>query len=269
MAELYRYAAFLSYSSKDAAFAHRLHAALEGFHIPKALGHFNLAGKPNRVYPVFRDREELAAGSLGTELEEALRASDALIVVCSPNAVASPWVDKEVRYFLSLGRPERCFAIIADGEPNATASGHPDQECFPPALREGPREWLAADARKTKDGFRNAWLKVVAGLLSVNAGVLQDRDRQRRRRLVLLGIAACFALAAAIATGVARLERSDAREAFTTRAILLTERGERSSALPFALAGLGGNRPRAEAALENLGGRLRLVSSLEPTSAQR
>ena len=263
MAELYRYAAFLSYSSKDAAFAHRLHAALEGFHIPKTLGHFDLAGKPNRVYPVFRDREELAAGSLGTELKEALRASDALIVVCSPNAVASPWVDTEVRYFLSLGRPERSFAIIADGEPHASASGNPDQECFPAALREGPREWLAADARETKDGFRNAWLKVVAGLLSVNAGVLQDRDRQRRRRLVLLTIAVCFALAAAIATGVARLERSDAREAFTTRAVLLTERGERTSALPFALAGLGGNRPRAEAALETLGGRLRLVAVLD------
>lgn len=262
MAELYRYAAFLTYSSKDAAFARRLHAALEGFHIPKTLGHFDLAGKPNRVYPVFRDREELAAGSLGTELEAALRASNALIVVCSPNAVASPWVDTEVRYFLSLGRPERAFAIIADGEPNASASGNPDQECFPAALREGPREWLAADARETKDGFRNAWLKVVAGLLSVNAGVLQDRDRQRRRRLVLLSIAGCFALVAIIATGVGKLDLSDAREAFTARAILLTERGERASALPFALAGLGGDRPRAEAALETLGGRLPLVAVL-------
>src|SRR5580698_2194409 len=188
MAELYRYAAFLTYSSKDAAFARRLHAALEGFHIPKTLGHFDLAGKPNRVYPVFRDREELAAGLLGTELEAALRASNALIVVCSPNAVASPWVDAEVRYFLSLGRPERAFAIIAEGEPNASASGNPDQECFPAALREGPR----------------AWLEVVAGLLSVNAGVLRDRDRQRRGRVVLLAIAGCFALAALIATGVGK-----------------------------------------------------------------
>ena len=263
MAELYRYAAFLTYSSKDAAFARRLHAALEGFHIPKTLGHFDLAGKPNRVYPVFRDREELAAGLLGTELEAALRASNALIVVCSPNAVASPWVDTEVRYFLSLGRPERAFAIIAEGEPNASASGNPDQECFPAALREGPREWLAADARETKDGFRNAWLKVVAGLLSVNAGVLRDRDRQRRGRVVLLAIAGWFALAALIATGVGKLELSDAREAFTARAILLAERGERTSALPFALAGLGGDRPRAEAALETLGGRLRLVAVLD------
>jgi hypothetical protein len=71
MAGTFRYAAFLSYASKDAVFAKRLHAALEGYRIPASLGHFNLAGHANRVYPVFRDREELAAGSLGGELESA------------------------------------------------------------------------------------------------------------------------------------------------------------------------------------------------------
>jgi hypothetical protein len=61
MAELYRYAAFISYSSKDAPFARRLHRALESYGIPASLGSFNLigGGKRNRIYPVFRDREEL------------------------------------------------------------------------------------------------------------------------------------------------------------------------------------------------------------------
>jgi len=262
MAGTFRYAAFMSYASKDAAFAKRLHAALEGYRIPASLGHFNLAGHANRVYPVFRDREELAAGSLGGELEEALQASNALIVVCSPQAAASTWVNTEIRHFRAFGRGERIFAIIVEGEPNSSAHGRPDLECFPAALLEGAGEPLAADARKQGDGFRNAWLKIVAGLVSVNAGALQDRDRQRRRRRAFLTAAGSVALLAAAAVGVGGSERAASREEFTARATLLTERGERVAALPFALAGLGGERPRAEAALNLLGGRLPLIGVL-------
>jgi hypothetical protein len=43
MAELYRYSAFISYSSKDSAFAKRLHRALETYTIPKSLGVFQLS----------------------------------------------------------------------------------------------------------------------------------------------------------------------------------------------------------------------------------
>jgi hypothetical protein len=262
MAGTYRYAAFLSYASKDAAFAKKLHAALEGYRIPASLGRFNLAGHANRVYPVFRDREELAAGSLGGELQAALQASNALIVVCSTQAAASPWVNTEIRSFRSFGRGERIFAIIVDGEPNSSAHGRPDLECFPAALLEGAGEPLAADARKQGDGFRNAWLKIVAGLVSVNAGALQDRDRQRRRRRALLTAAGVVGLLAAAAIGVGGSDRAASREEFTARATLLTERGERVAALPFALAGLGGNRPRAQAALDLLGGRLPLIGVL-------
>src|SRR4051812_20136967 len=111
MAELYRYAAFISYSSKDAAFAKRLHHALETYGIPSSLGKYDLigGGKKNRIYPVFRDREELAAGHLGDVIEANLRASAALIVVCSPDAAASPWVQKEIEYFASLGRQDKIF----------------------------------------------------------------------------------------------------------------------------------------------------------------
>ncbi len=53
MAEPYRYAAFISYSSKDASFARRLHRALEGYGIPASLGKFDIigGGKKNRIYP--------------------------------------------------------------------------------------------------------------------------------------------------------------------------------------------------------------------------
>jgi hypothetical protein len=100
MAALYRYAAFISYSSKDASFARRLHRALEGYRMPKALGTFDLigGGKRNRIYPVCRDREELAAGVLSERIEAAFRSSAALIVVCSPHTVipdTAPFTEKD------------------------------------------------------------------------------------------------------------------------------------------------------------------------------
>lgn len=262
MTELYRFAAYLSYSSKDEAFAKRLHAALESYRIPKELGQFDLAGKANRIYPVFRDREELAAGTLGEELEAALRASGSLIVIGSAHAATSHWVDTEVRYFQSLGRAERVFAIITDEASTPSAGDDSPIEFLPPALREGSAEILAADARESKDGFRNAWLKIVAGLISVNAGALQDRDRRQRRRFALLAAGSGIVALVAIATSVGVSDRANSREAFTARAVLLIERGDRAAALPFALAGLGGSRPGAKAVVDRLGGRLPLVAVL-------
>lgn len=210
MADPYRYAAFISYSSKDTKFALRLHRALEGYGIPSALGKFDIlgGGKRNRIYPVFRDREELSAGHLGDQIEANLKASAALIVVCSPNGAASPWVQKEIEFFAAHGRHAKIFAIIPDTAPLTDDHGADcTQSCFPPAFRgdalAGDKlEPLAADARKGKDGFRNAWLKIVAGIIGVSPGQLIDRDRRRRTQqalgtaagwlTVLVGVGAAF-----------------------------------------------------------------------------
>jgi hypothetical protein len=187
------YAAFISYSSRDAAFARRLHRALESYRIPKALGPVRLSASDrsvNRAYPCFRDREELSSGHLGQAIERALDASAALIVVCSPDSARSEWVEKEIRYFEALGRGDRIFAIIADGEPGASERGDMAAECFPLALRpdarraageQPPPEIVAGDARADKDGFRPAWLKVLAGMAGLGLGQLMDRDAARRR----------------------------------------------------------------------------------------
>ena len=222
MAELFRYAAFISYSSKDTAFARRLHRGLERYHIPKSLGAFDLtgAGKKNRVYPVFRDREELPAGDLGENLEAALRASAALIVICSPGAAASPWVQKEIDYFIGLGRAARIFAVIAPGAPAEIDGRDATRASFPQAFRPedgGALELVAADTRKGKDGFRNALLKLVAGLISVNAGALQDRDRRRRngRRLMAGAASALLAFSAAGAAWASLIPHHTYAEEYT------------------------------------------------------
>ena len=186
--EDYRYWAFISYSSKDAKWGRWLHRAIETYGIPAQLtgkptptGH----ASPKRFHPLFRDRDELAASSdLGAQIEAALRTSRYLIVICSPNAAHSEWVNKEITTFQSMGRQGRILAIIVDGEPNAAD----DRECFPPAL--STFEPTAADARPVGDGRENAKLKLLAGMLGVGFDALKQRDAQRKIHRLQLVVAA-------------------------------------------------------------------------------
>ena len=86
----YRYWAFISYNKSDAKWACWLHRAIEAYGVPAQLvRHPTPAGHPapKRFHPLFRDRDELPASSdLGAQIEEALRVSHYLVVVCSPNA---------------------------------------------------------------------------------------------------------------------------------------------------------------------------------------
>ena len=163
---------------------------------------------PKRIFPVFRDREELASSSsLGENIENALRQSRALIVVCSPRAAVSRWVNEEVKLYKGVGREDRIFCLIVDGEPYA----RPDSgllECFPQAvlhrlnavgeISDEPAEPIAADAREGKDGKRNALLKLIAGIINVPYDELRQRERQRQiqRRLRQAGsfVATLFAM---------------------------------------------------------------------------
>jgi hypothetical protein len=48
----------------------------------------------------------------------ALDASRYLIVICSREAKQSPWVSREVNYFLQHHDASNAFVVLADGEPN-------------------------------------------------------------------------------------------------------------------------------------------------------
>lgn len=183
-----RYAAFVSYSHKDAYWGRWLHRALERFKTPSRLGSASL---PPRIRPVFRDEEETApAAELGAVITEALQASDALVVICSPDAAASKWVDKEIVEFRALGKGARIFPIIVAGQPHDAAL-----ECFPPSLREelgnvGASEPLAVDIRV--HGKHDTLLKVAAALLGIPFDALKQRDKIRRNRNLAAALAASF-----------------------------------------------------------------------------
>jgi hypothetical protein len=102
----FKYRAFLSYSHRDKKWGEWLHHALERIRIDKDLvGCQTAAGSvPKTLRPIFRDREDFSAGpSLTGQTVAALEASQFLIVICSPNAAQSKYVNEEVRRFKSLG----------------------------------------------------------------------------------------------------------------------------------------------------------------------
>ena len=196
----FRYHAFISYSHQDKQWGNWLHKSLETFPVPKALiGNDGRDGPiPRRVFPVFRDREELpTASTLTDNIENALAQSRYLIVICSPRAASSRWVDEEIKVFKSLGREDRVLCLIVDGEPNASDKPALDaEECFPESVRfrvdengdltEERTEPIAADARAHGDGREDAKLKLLAGLLGVGFDDLKRRElRRRQRRMVI------------------------------------------------------------------------------------
>jgi hypothetical protein len=210
-----RYWAFISYSHQDTAVAEWLHKALETYRVPRRLvGRSSRDGRvPGRLYPVFRDRDELPGSSnLGDNITSALEQSRYLIVICSPRAATSRWVNEEVTAFKRLGREDRILCLIVDGEPNAAdRSGDAAAECFPEAVRYGVdgagrptterKEPIAADLRPHADGRANAKLKVLAGLLGVGFDELKQRELQRRRRRrLVLTVQGAAALLAVLAT---------------------------------------------------------------------
>ena len=208
-----KYWAFLSYSHQDTRLCEWLHRELETFRVPTRLvGRDTREGKtPSRLFPVFRDRDELPGSSeLGKNLTHALEQSRYLIVVCSPAAARSRWVNEEIRQFKAMGGEHRVLALIIDGEPNA--ADKPESgllECFPDALKhrvdaDGQLsaervEPIAADIRKGRENRSTAVLRLIAGLLGVPFDDLRQRDQERKRSALAWRSAAVLLLVAGLA----------------------------------------------------------------------
>lgn len=209
-----RYFAFISYSHKDRRWADWLHRALETYRVPHNLrtGNGREPKLPARIFPVFKDREELpSSADLGASINDALNSSDYLIVICSPHSAKSRWVDEEIRTFKALGREDRVLCLVVDGEPNVTdLSGASSDECFPEAIRYRVdskkqilverTEPIAADVRSGKDGRAVARLKLIAGILGISFDSLRQRDQVRRMRRMQLVAASSLVLVGILAT---------------------------------------------------------------------
>lgn len=179
-----RYAAFISYAHADSRWAQRIHRSLEVYRLPRGVA----GGSRARVGRVFLDRSEFASSaSLSEAIQQALDDSDSLVLICSPRSAASRWVNEEVARFRSIGRGDRIFCLIVDGDPAGILAQSP----FPPALLEtitgeAPPEPLAADVRPGNDRPHDAVLKLVSGIVGVPFDALRRREAVRRQRRLAL-----------------------------------------------------------------------------------
>src|SRR6266480_6020386 len=103
------YDAFISYShAKDKPTAAALQSIVQKL------------GKPwykRRALRVFRDDTSLSATpNLWPSIEHALAQSRFLILLASPEAATSPWVNKEVAFWLEHKSADTLFVAVTDGE---------------------------------------------------------------------------------------------------------------------------------------------------------
>ena len=227
------YKAFITYSHDDEAWAKWLQRSLERYRVPPRLIAAAARSQvlPERLYPVFRDRTELASSAdLSQALKDALSNSEALVVVCSPAAAHSRWVNEEIRYFRSLGRGDRIFCLIVDGDPETDSAACAFPEQLIRADDGSVVEHLAADPRV--DGRRDALLKIVGGLLGVGIDDLKQRDAHRRARLFagMAGLSAAVAVTMIVLTFFAMAAQREAE----------LRRGQAEELIGFMLGDLRG-----------------------------
>lgn len=193
---------------------------LERYVIPRALESVgeNRSVVAGPLRPVFRDESELVPGeNLPARIEQALAASESLIVICSPSSAASGWVSREISAFRRLRPNSPIVAVVIAGEPNAALRGlDPVLEALPSPLRstsaalagETPGmfdEVLWVD-RRTAQRADISLLRIVAAMLelaSLDDLIARQRASQRKRALSLIGAtASLWMLVLGLAFGV-------------------------------------------------------------------
>ncbi len=153
---------------------------------------------------------------------EAMDASRFLVVVLSPNAAASKWVDRELSYWLDRNGPERLFLVIAGGTLEwddsegcfdaARSSAAPDLLTRPGVLPAQPFYVdVGGDAPwdPRAPGFRERVTDLAAPIQGREKAELASEDIRQQRRERRLRSAAIAVLAIltvlAVAAGVAAL----------------------------------------------------------------
>ncbi len=196
--------AFISYSRKDTAFALALQRALQGYAPP-----FERVGTPRGRLAVFLDQSDLAGTDYFEAIQRSLGCARKLIVVCSPDAAASQFVNDEIQRFVLLHGAANVVPVLWRGLPNNEAEGRPESRAFPPALAAALQMPLALDyrrldvAREKPDAaeHHSAWIGLLANLLDRPRAEIEQREARRRRarlRVVAGSVTAAVAVLASL-----------------------------------------------------------------------
>lgn len=179
----FKYDVFFSYRHKplDTEITKKAFQWFESYRLPASLKGEG-AGEIQRA---FRDSEELALSRILTEtIDDALRSSNVLVVVCSTDTPSSEWVDREIEMFIELGRAEHIFPLLISGD---------EESSFPPSLKKIPdvRERIMdvrvpdGTAKEIMKKAPDQFLKAVADITGCNEARLRRENTFRKNRRTL------------------------------------------------------------------------------------
>jgi WD40 repeat protein len=215
----YQFDVFLSYSRKDEEFGKKLEEALENFRLPKHVK-TSLISK-NRL-SVFRDKNDLVPTDTDyyQTIASYLKRSGNLIVVCSPNARRSQYVNQEIAAFLESHEPKRIIPVLLAGRPNNESQANPEEHAFPEALCSALKMPLALDfteferakGKVTRGRHRDSWYTLLAKIFGAERAELErvDAKRQARRRAIFAAVAVTIIALLSVALVFAVISRSEA-----------------------------------------------------------
>ena len=191
----YRYHLFVSYSRRsDRALAKRIESFLEGFH--KTIGDHvatplqSCVDGSDFVLPPPDERGESCSREIDAVIATHLAQCRELLVLCSEEAAASPWVAQEIAWFLEhrgaayirvaltegddpLASPERYFPR------DLVASGFARQACYDlRGFRRASKNWTRVDE------FEREMVRLAGDLLGQPVGTLYptwEREQRLRR----------------------------------------------------------------------------------------
>ena len=196
--------AFISHKSADTKFALKLQKFIESYNLPTNIRKMkNMQQK--RLTPICSYEVDFSSNPLLHEMEDKLRRSKYLILICSEELIKSgpEYIDFEIRSFIESKQAEgidpltRIIPIITTGE-----FGSAEHECCPDALKElGDRCPIALDRKKYRND-RTLFLHIISALLDIDYVVIENRDKKRQRnRAMVAGLGLFLLLAAGIGLG--------------------------------------------------------------------
>lgn len=247
----FQYDVFFSYRHKplDAELTQKVFNLVESYRLPRAL---RAQGYEN-VRRAFRDTEELPVSRILTDtIDQALRSTKCLIVVCSTDTPSSEWIDREVATFIELGRAEHIYPLLITGDP---------ERSFPPSLKLVPDiEERIMDVRtpgspvkKMMEKADTEVLRVIADVVGCTEAELAREHKLRRNRRFALragaGLAA-FAAFAGISLGLMGLAQDYRDTAQRREAASMRILNELTYSLPDHLTNVPGAYGRIAGILE-------------------
>jgi hypothetical protein len=183
-----------------------------------------------RALWIFRDQTGLAVTpALWSSIQKALDASDWFVLLASPEAADSVWVNREVEHWVASKSPDRILPVVTDGhwhwDPER-GEFTPDSTAVPPALRgvfvEEPffldLRWARDDGHLTlrHSRFRDAIAQLAAPMHGISKDDLEGEDVQLHRRalrwrwaVATLMVSAAMTVVASVTTVVMGTRNAD------------------------------------------------------------